>query len=119
MALANLTTAAFRSEMLQHHNVLRAEHGAAPLLWDAALEAQAQAWADQCVFEHSVTTSPQPPRPKQYKVNTNGRESAAKTSRVVGSHKLPTTSATGGEQRSGGGTRGTTSFCTIRVISRR
>jgi uncharacterized protein YkwD len=60
MALANLTTAAFRSEMLQHHNVLRAEHGAAPLLWDAALEAQAQAWADRCVFEHSVTTSPRP-----------------------------------------------------------
>ncbi|KAI5795034.1 CAP domain-containing protein [Geopyxis carbonaria] len=39
--------------MLQGHNTLRAQYGAAPLRWSASLAAAAQAHASKCVFEHS------------------------------------------------------------------
>jgi uncharacterized protein YkwD len=32
---------------------VRAQHGASPLSWDNTLEAAAQKWANNCVFEHS------------------------------------------------------------------
>lgn len=36
--------------MLQLHNTFRCEYGAGPLTWDTALAAQAQAYANNCVF---------------------------------------------------------------------
>ncbi|TFK30615.1 PR-1-like protein [Coprinopsis marcescibilis] len=42
-----------REEWLSTHNAARARHGANPLSWDDRLEAAAQRWANNCVFEHS------------------------------------------------------------------
>ncbi|KAG2431310.1 hypothetical protein HYH02_013441 [Chlamydomonas schloesseri] len=39
--------------ILEAHNWLRRATGVAPLVWDADLAASAQAWSNQCVFEHS------------------------------------------------------------------
>jgi uncharacterized protein YkwD len=41
--------------VLARHNEHRAKHHASPLVWDEGLAASAQAWADNCVFEHSGT----------------------------------------------------------------
>ncbi|CAE6410824.1 unnamed protein product [Rhizoctonia solani] len=37
------------------HNNERANHGASALIWDEDLASSAQAWADQCKFQHSQT----------------------------------------------------------------
>jgi hypothetical protein len=42
----------FQAAVLYHHNVARANHGAPPLVWDAACEAGARRAAQTCVFEH-------------------------------------------------------------------
>ena len=38
---------------LEGHNTVRAQHGANPLTWSTELSASAQAWANQCIFQHS------------------------------------------------------------------
>ena len=43
------------SEVLAAHNALRAQHGVPALKWSASIAKSAQAYADQCVFEHSGT----------------------------------------------------------------
>jgi pathogenesis-related protein 1 len=47
---------AFQQEALDAHNKARAEQdrGLSSLKWSAQLQADAQAWADQCKFSHSV-----------------------------------------------------------------
>lgn len=40
-------------EVLARHNMYRARHHAPPLVWDERLAASAQAWANQCTFDHS------------------------------------------------------------------
>ncbi|CAE6425737.1 unnamed protein product [Rhizoctonia solani] len=40
---------------LTPHNNERAQRGANALVWDDGLAASAQAWADQCKFQHSQT----------------------------------------------------------------
>lgn len=40
-------------DVLNAHNALRAKHGVPALSWSGKLAGVAQAWADQCVFEHS------------------------------------------------------------------
>ncbi|CAE6425065.1 unnamed protein product [Rhizoctonia solani] len=42
-----------QQQYLDAHNNKRAKHGAKALVWDDALSASAQAWANQCKFEHS------------------------------------------------------------------
>lgn len=44
----------WQQQMLDEHNLLRARHCAPAQTWDAELAAGAQAWAEQCVFEHST-----------------------------------------------------------------
>jgi uncharacterized protein YkwD len=46
------TLADWKQKVLDRHNILRAPHCAAPLAWDEAVAASAQAWADQCKQEH-------------------------------------------------------------------
>ncbi|MCX0274259.1 CAP family protein [Nocardia zapadnayensis] len=43
----------FADRALTLHNQYRADYGAAPLQWDAALAAGAQKWAESCEFTHS------------------------------------------------------------------
>ena len=50
----------FSSQLVTLHNQLRAYHynGAdqtTPVTWDASLAAGAQAWANECTFQHSVS----------------------------------------------------------------
>ena len=40
-------------EALDAHNTYRVRHQVDPLVWDDAVAASAQSWADGCVFEHS------------------------------------------------------------------
>ncbi|KAH7344519.1 CAP domain-containing protein [Rhizoctonia solani] len=40
-------------EYIDAHNIERAKQGAAALIWDDSLSTSAQAWSDQCKFEHS------------------------------------------------------------------
>ncbi|EUC65429.1 fruiting body protein Sc7 [Rhizoctonia solani AG-3 Rhs1AP] len=42
-----------QQQYLDAHNNERAKHGATALIWDDTLSASAQAWANQCKFEHS------------------------------------------------------------------
>ncbi|CEL58179.1 Fruiting body protein SC7 OS=Schizophyllum commune GN=SC7 PE=2 SV=1 [Rhizoctonia solani AG-1 IB] len=42
-----------QQQYLDAHNNERAKHGAKALVWDDALSASAQAWANQCKFQHS------------------------------------------------------------------
>ncbi|KAJ1310965.1 hypothetical protein OPQ81_009476 [Rhizoctonia solani] len=42
-----------QQEYIDAHNNERAKHGAAALVWDDSLSASAQAWSNQCKFEHS------------------------------------------------------------------
>jgi uncharacterized protein YkwD len=41
------------ADWLDPHNAARAHHCAPPLTWNEELAASAQAWANQCVFEHA------------------------------------------------------------------
>lgn len=41
--------------VLDTHNSFRARHGAAPLSWNTRIAASAQAYSENCVFEHSRT----------------------------------------------------------------
>ncbi|KAA8910929.1 CAP domain-containing protein [Sphaerosporella brunnea] len=49
------SSSTFQTEMLFHHNLLRAEHGSGALIWDDSLEAAAASWAEKCNFMHSQT----------------------------------------------------------------
>ncbi|KAG8738122.1 hypothetical protein FRC10_007268 [Ceratobasidium sp. 414] len=42
-----------QQQYLDAHNNERAAHGAVALVWDDSLSASAQAWANQCIFQHS------------------------------------------------------------------
>ena len=42
-----------KNALLLRHNQLRCIHGAPPLVWNEAVAASAQAWADRGIFEHS------------------------------------------------------------------
>ncbi|KAF2744458.1 PR-1-like protein, partial [Sporormia fimetaria CBS 119925] len=42
----------YQASVLYHHNRARANHGAPPLVWDAACEAGAKRTADMCIFAH-------------------------------------------------------------------
>ncbi|KAI0322084.1 PR-1-like protein [Amylostereum chailletii] len=42
-----------QQQYLSAHNSFRAQHGAAPLTWNANLGSKAQQWANRCVFQHS------------------------------------------------------------------
>jgi len=42
-----------KNALLLRHNQLRCIHGAPPLVWNDAVAASAQAWADRGIFEHS------------------------------------------------------------------
>lgn len=44
-------------QALAKHNELRAQHCVPELQWDAQIAATAQAWADQCVWQHSGNQS--------------------------------------------------------------
>jgi len=44
----------WQQQMLDRHNVHRAQHCAPALTWDAEVAATAQAWAARCVFEHDA-----------------------------------------------------------------
>ncbi|CUA69707.1 Fruiting body protein SC14 [Rhizoctonia solani] len=48
-----LATRAIRKNYLTTHNNERVKHGAKALTWDNALASSAQAWANQCKFQHS------------------------------------------------------------------
>lgn len=48
-------SADFAGQVLAAHNALRAQHGVPALKWSASIAKTAQAYADQCVFEHSGT----------------------------------------------------------------
>ncbi|CAE6472384.1 unnamed protein product [Rhizoctonia solani] len=48
-----LATHAVPQDYLTAHNDERANHGAEALVWDDGLASSAQAWADQCNFQHS------------------------------------------------------------------
>lgn len=45
--------ASTKQEALESHNELRAEHHAAPLVWDASLASYAENYASKCRFQHS------------------------------------------------------------------
>ncbi|CAE6461693.1 unnamed protein product [Rhizoctonia solani] len=47
------TARATAEDYLAPHNNERAEHGAKALVWDDGLASSAQAWANQCKFQHS------------------------------------------------------------------
>ncbi|KAI5839011.1 SCP-like extracellular protein, partial [Morchella snyderi] len=47
--------ARFQSELLAHHNRLRAEHTAEQVSWDPELARTAAGLADTCVYGHSVS----------------------------------------------------------------
>ncbi|EFJ45208.1 hypothetical protein VOLCADRAFT_94361 [Volvox carteri f. nagariensis] len=48
------TSAAYAQQSLDTHNYYRSRHqSTAPLRWSSTLEADAQAWANRCVFEHA------------------------------------------------------------------
>lgn len=47
---------AWEQEMLDEHNLLRAKHCSPDMTWDAELAKAAQAWADNCKFEHAQGT---------------------------------------------------------------
>ena len=42
-----------KNALLLRHNQLRCIHGAPPLVWNDAVAASAQSWADRGIFEHS------------------------------------------------------------------
>lgn len=46
--------AAYQAAILYHHNAARANHGAAPLTWDASAEANARITANTCNFAHYI-----------------------------------------------------------------
>ncbi|KAF8699161.1 PR-1-like protein, partial [Rhizoctonia solani] len=48
-----LAARAVPQDYLTAHNNERANHGAKALVWDSGLASTAQAWANQCKFEHN------------------------------------------------------------------
>lgn len=46
----------YQAAVLYHHNAARANHGAQPLTWDTACEANARIAAERCTFAHYVPT---------------------------------------------------------------
>jgi len=54
--VARVPTPAEQAAYLDSHNANRAQHGAAPLAWDASLASAAQTWANGCIFAHSGGT---------------------------------------------------------------
>jgi uncharacterized protein YkwD len=51
-----VTLDGWKQKVLDRHNTLRADHCAAPLVWDEEVAASAQAWADQCTGDHAKGT---------------------------------------------------------------
>ena len=47
----------FEGQVLTAHNEWRAKYGAGPLVWDAALASQADAWAARCEWDHGPGAS--------------------------------------------------------------
>lgn len=54
--VSRVPTPAEQALYLNSHNTNRAQHGAAPLTWDASLASAAQTWANGCKFAHSGGT---------------------------------------------------------------
>ena len=52
LLLSSLVSADIKDDTLKVHNEFRARHGAGPLKWSDTLATTAQAWADNCKFEH-------------------------------------------------------------------
>lgn len=46
----------WKQKVLDRHNALRADHCAAPLVWDEEVAASAQAWSARCKQEHATGT---------------------------------------------------------------
>lgn len=46
----------FRQEMLDAHNFFRAQHGANPVSWNDDAANVAQNWANQCQWQHQVSS---------------------------------------------------------------
>lgn len=44
----------FQRDMLAAHNYFRDQHGSPNVTWDTDAEANAQAWANQCQFQHQA-----------------------------------------------------------------
>lgn len=57
---ARAPTGNFKDVMIKGHNWYRGEHAAGPLHWDDGAAANANAWVQNCKFEHQVC-SPCPP----------------------------------------------------------
>lgn len=53
--IAQKAGSAFANAAVDAHNKYRERHGAPPVRWDDGLAAGAQAWADNCYFEHART----------------------------------------------------------------
>ncbi|PNH11533.1 Protein PRY2 [Tetrabaena socialis] len=51
-----MVVASYASASLDRHNLYRPRHRAQPLRWSDSLTADAQAWANRCVFEHASGT---------------------------------------------------------------
>jgi pathogenesis-related protein 1 len=57
LAISYAVGDAFQDQVLAAHNVARAQYGAANLTWNAALYSSTLAYANTCVFAHSVCLS--------------------------------------------------------------
>lgn len=44
----------YEAALLYHHNAVRANHDAAPLVWDHACEVNARIAAERCIWEHYI-----------------------------------------------------------------
>jgi pathogenesis-related protein 1 len=49
-------SAADQKAYLDGHNTVRAQHGAAALVWNQTLSDKGASWASKCVFQHSGGT---------------------------------------------------------------
>lgn len=57
---ARAPTGNFKDIMIKGHNWYRSEHAAGPLRWDDGAAANANAWVQNCKFEHQVSKQPAP-----------------------------------------------------------